>query len=415
MRYVEPSPVSGLVRAPHSKSVFQRAVAAACLAPGTSRLLARDLCRDDLAALGLASGLGAQVTQAPGAVEIRGGGRPSGERISCGESGLSLRLFSALASLFEKEIVLAGSGSLTRRPVGMVVAPLRELGAACTTAGGFPPVTVRGPIHGGRVTVDASTSSQFLTGLLLALPCCRSDSEVSAPGLKSRPYVELTLNLLRQFGIEVDAAPDLEFFRISGGQEYRPVELEVEGDWSGGAFLLVAGALGGPLEVAGLDPASVQADRAVLDALTAAGAELEITPAAIRVAPGSPRAFAFDATDCPDLFPPLTVLALALPGRSRIRGVSRLRHKESDRAAALVEEFSRIGSRIEVEDDMMYVTGGRVSGGQADARGDHRIAMALALAALRAEHPVGISGAESVSKSYPGFFADLEKMGAKVR
>lgn len=415
MKLVRPSAIKGRVAAPHSKSVFQRAAAAACLARGESVLRASDLCADDRAALRAAAALGAGVEEVPGSVRIRGGGEAPGGTIDCGESGLCLRLFAALAALSGAEYLLRASGSLLSRPVGMLSGPLAALGASCRSRDGFPPLTVRGPLRGGNIELDGSVTSQFLTGLLLALPLCPEGSEIRVRELKSRPYVELTLETVRAFGGRIEAERDLSAFRIGGSQRYRPREMEIEGDWSAAAFLLAAGALAGEAEVSGLAEDSRQADRAVLAALGAAGAVWDRGPGFIRARGGNLRPFRFDASDCPDLFPPLAALALGCPGASEIAGAHRLRHKESDRAAALREEFAKLGGRIEVNGDIMTVNGCRLSGGKASARGDHRIAMALALGALTARGPVEIEGDESVAKSYPGFFRDLEKLGSGVR
>jgi 3-phosphoshikimate 1-carboxyvinyltransferase len=261
---------------------------------------------------------------------------------------------------------------------------------------------------------------------------------IEVENLVSRGYVDLTLDVMRSFGVRAERSADYSEFRVPGGQTYGSTSYRTEGDWSGAAFLLVAGALaarGAPAEVRGLDPGSSQPDRAILDALRAAGAGLELAPGAVRVrTAGGLRAFSFDATDCPDLFPPLAALAAFCEGISVITGADRLRAKESDRAAALEEELGKLGIRIEVEGDRMLVRGResgaavRPGGGEVppsgtdadetavsvDSRGDHRIAMAAAVAALAGAVRVEIRGAECVSKSYPTFFEDLAALGARV-
>jgi 3-phosphoshikimate 1-carboxyvinyltransferase len=294
----------------------------------------------------------------------------------------------------------------------MVEAPLCALGAACRTRGGFPPIRVRGPIRGGAVEVDGRPGSQLLTGLLIALPLCAEDSIVSCPALASKPYVALTLELLGRFGVRVDADAGMERFRVPGGQRPAPTALRIEGDWSGAAFPLVAGAIAGAAEVTGLDPGSRQADRAVLEALAAAGARCRVTPEAVRVERGELRAFEFDAGHCPDLLPPLAALAAHCAGESVLGGAARLVGKESDRRAALVEELGGLGLAIRADGDVMRIRGGALRGGRVDARGDHRIAMAAAVAALGAAAPVEIEGDGCVAKSYPRFFEDLGRMGA---
>jgi 3-phosphoshikimate 1-carboxyvinyltransferase len=413
---------------------MQRAVACALLAEGESLLRSPGRSADCLAALSVARALGATILDRGDAIAIRGTGAiglrgsaadgtstadyPSARtlRVSCGESGLCIRMFSPIAALFSRVIELGAEGSLARRPVAMVEAPLVQLGAECGTASGLPPVRVRGPLRGGRAEVDGRASSQLLTGLLIALPLAESDSELEVEGLSSRGYVELTLDTMRAFGVRAERDAAFRRFSIPGGQAYRAAGFTVEGDWSGAAFLLVAGALaasGAPLVVRGLDAGSSQPDRAIVEALRSCGASVEVVAGEIRVGRDRLDAFDFDATDCPDLFPPLAALALACEGMTSLRGAERLRGKESDRAAALSEEFAKLGARIEVEGDLMRVfgvgrsKGGALAGGSVDSRGDHRIAMAAAVASLFCGAPVEIAGSECVAKSWPTFFEDL--------
>jgi 3-phosphoshikimate 1-carboxyvinyltransferase len=418
--------IGGRVAAPPSKSSMQRAVACALLAGGESAgseslLRSPSSSADCLAALGLARALGASVEERGGSMAVGGalrGGPPSAgtRRLSCGESGLCIRMFSPIAALFPGESLLEAEGSLRSRGVGMIEPSLRELGAFCETSSGLPPVRVRGPLLGGRARVDGHASSQLLTGLLIALPLAEGDSLLEVEGLASRGYVDLSLATMRAFGVEAERDEAFTLFRVPSGQRYRPAEVAIEGDWSGAAFLLVAAALAAietPLEVAGLDASSPQPDRAVLDALRAAGARVEILPAGLRIARARLQAFEFDASSCPDLFPPLVALAAACEGTSKIKGVGRLRGKESDRAAALTEEFGAFGAMVGIEGDEMIVrgigfaAGRRLAGGRVDSRGDHRIAMAAAIASLYCASQVEILGSECVAKSWPTFFEDL--------
>ncbi|HYA49301.1 MAG TPA: 3-phosphoshikimate 1-carboxyvinyltransferase [Burkholderiales bacterium] len=411
---VHPSSIEGAVKAPPSKSVMQRFTAAALLAEGrTTRIRNPSVCDDSLAALRVAGELGAAIKATLGEVVIQGGLEPRSRELDCRESGLCLRLFTAVAALRPEELVLSGRGSLLRRSVEMVERPLRELGASCQTESGFPPVLVRGPLVGGTAFVDGSASSQFLSGLLMALPLAGRDSRLVVRNLMSRPYVDMTLQVLAACGVKVRNENYGEFI-VPAGQAYAPGDLEVEGDWSAAAALLVAGAVGGKLRVHGLRPDSVQADRRVLTALGAAGARVRVLGDSAEVEKSDLRAFSFDATDAPDLLPPLVALACHCAGTSTLAGASRLRGKESDRAAALVEEFGRLGARIAVEGDVIEVRGGMLAAGEVHSAGDHRIAMALAAAALCARGTVAIDGAECVAKSYPGFFEDLASVGGKI-
>jgi 3-phosphoshikimate 1-carboxyvinyltransferase len=413
-RSIASSRIEGEVQAPPSKSLMLRAVAAAVLTEGRAVTITNpSACDDAEAALGIAEGLGAAVRREAGRVVIEAGARPAARVLQCGESGLALRLFPAVAALRPGEFVFEGRGSLLRRPVGMLEAPLRALGAACETRGGFAPVTVRGPLRGGRAVVDGGLSSQALTGLLLALPRAAGDSELVVPEIKSRAYVEMTLEFLGRAGIEVSGGvPGV--LRIPGGQSYAPTHYAVEGDWSGAAFLLVAGALAGEITVRGLDVRSLQADRAVCEALERCGADLTVADSGVSSRRRDLRAFAMDLADAPDLFPPLTALACFCEGTTRLEGVDRLRHKESDRAAALERELGRLGADLRVEGNALVVRGGPLGGGTASSRGDHRIAMALAVAGLRAGADVVVEDAQCVDKSYPRFFEDLAAVGGRI-
>ena len=409
MRFIKSAGVSGRIDAPPSKSMMQRAVIAATLAHGQSIIANPSFCDDALAAMEVARALGAEVERESARVRIRGGPGAKGGLLDCGESGTCMRMISAVAALQDREFIISGKGSLLKRPVGMVEKPLRALGAECSTNGGLPPLRVRGPIHGGRVEADGSESSQFVSGLLMALPLCREDSEVSVRGLRSRDYLEMTLSLMRHFGVEVRAGSGMEKFEVKGSQEYRPGGYEVEGDWSGAAFMLVAGAIAGEVEIRNLGRGK-QPDQAIGQVLCDAGAVVEYGGGAVRAGRGALKAFEYDAGGSPDLFPPLAALACSCEGRSVIFGASRLRHKESDRAAVLAQELGKLGADIKIAGDRMEVTGRKLRGGRVNPRGDHRIAMAAAIAALNSEKGVEIEDEGCVSKSYPGFFEDLERV-----
>jgi 3-phosphoshikimate 1-carboxyvinyltransferase len=407
MIHIPPGPIRGRLRAPASKSHLQRVLLAAALSEAETTVQDPGRSADGQACLGVIQALGARVQQGQGLLRIRGGGPVRERTLACFESGFCLRAAAAVASLWEEEFTLTGHGSLARRPMDMVLEPLRQLGVRCRTQGGLPPIQVRGPLRGGRAVVDGRESSQFLSGLLLALPRGRGDSELEVLGLRSTPYVRMTLEVLARFGVRVEAAPDCSWFRVPGGQTYRAEGLVVEGDWSGAAFLLVAGALAGEVTVTGLDPASAQADRAVLEALELAGARVRWDGPELTVASAQLRAFDFDATDCPDLFPPLAALACAARGTSRIRGADRLSHKESDRGSALVSELTALGARLEVRAGVMEITGGPLEGGTVDPHNDHRMAMACAVAGLVSRDGVHMAGEGCVAKSYPEFFQAL--------
>ena len=406
-----PSKVNGIIHAPAGKSMTQRAYAAALLCRGTTTILHPSHCDDSMAALGIIKTLGAEVVQGGDEISVLGGFLVKNQSLNCGESGLAMRMFAPIAALHHKEITFNGKGSLSARPVNMIGEALTQLGARFNSNNGFLPFSVQGPLKGGFAGIDGSVSSQLLTGLLMALPLAAADSEIKVKNLKSKPYVAMTLQLLSDFGIEVEN-DNFENFRIRGNQLYKPCEYSIEGDWSGAVFMMVAGAISGVTTIKGLKLDSLQSDKAILEALSLAEVSFMATEDSIEVVKSKLRAFEFDATDCPDLFPPLAALAANCIGQSIIKGVGRLIHKESNRALTISRELKNLGIKVEITGDEMHITGGKISGGECDSHNDHRIAMMISVLALNAGSPVTITNAECVNKSYPAFFEHLKKLGA---
>jgi 3-phosphoshikimate 1-carboxyvinyltransferase len=412
-RYLVPSALKGSVKAPASKSMTQRAIAAALLTDGQSIIRNPSYCDDSLAALSIAVGLGARVEPKVDELKIIGSAILKESKLNCGESGLAIRMFSPIAALYPSEITLVGANSLKKRPMFMIAEALNQFGVECKSTDGFLPLVIKGPLNGGKCEIDGSVSSQLLTGLLMALPLASKDSEIIVRNLKSKPYIDMTIQLLSLFGITVENL-NYTLFRIHGNQKYTPHDYTVEGDWSGGAFMLVAGAINGEISVTGLMKNSRQSDMSILAALGKAGANLIIGEDRIDIKKSELKAFDFNATESPDLFPPLVALACYCKGISSIKGVSRLIHKESNRAATLKEEFGKMSIKVEISEDTMLVTGGRPEGVRVESHDDHRIAMAVAVAALGATGKVSIRDSQCVAKSYPGFFDDLRHLGALV-
>lgn len=408
----------GAITPPCSKSYAQRALAAALLAKGRTTLRGIELCRDTRSAIAVIESLGAEVEIVDSnTLQITGGLNPRTDRLNVGESGLSARLFTPVASLHDKPIVIEGEGTLRHRPMSMMVVPLKELGVDVRDGGGRLPIEVCGPMRGGRVTVDGSMSSQFVTGLLIALPLAERDTTIEVEGLVSTPYIDMTLETLERFGVEVMYHEgDYSEFYIEGGQEFRAVDYTIESDWSAAATIMVAAAIAGEVTINNLSTLSRQADTAVCRALERAGASLIIEENSITVAHRPLEAFSFDATNSPDLFPALVALAAASDGVSTLYGIRRLRGKESDRGEVLKEEYAKLGIDIELDydEDVMRVVGGEPAAAEVDSHDDHRIAMSLAVTALRIKEPVEIKNKECVAKSYPSFFEDIEtlKLGA---
>ncbi len=401
--------VGGDVTPPCSKSYAQRCIAAALLCGSKSVLRNVEMCDDTQAALRVAGALGAAVERIDAhTYAVTGPIRPLERVLDIGESGLSTRLFTPIASLCSEPITITGHGSILSRPINMMTAPLRTLGVKVRDNGGFLPVTVQGPIHGGEVHVDGSVSSQFVTGLLMSLPMAQHDTTIYVSDLKSTPYIEMTIDTMHRFGVEIQHRDFSEFF-VPGSQSYSPVDMNIEGDWSGASCLLAAGAVSGSVTLHNLNPVSLQADVAMIEALSRAGAEIISTSDTLTVSRRELRAFSFDATSCPDLFPALAALAASCDGTSAIKGTTRLLHKESDRAKAIQTEYGRLGIEVDIESqpDTMLIRGGGMRGACVDSHGDHRMAMSLAVAALSAEGTTTITGAECVAKSYSDFWDDF--------
>ena len=416
---IHPSAVGGIIQAPASKSSMQRACAAALLAGGVTIIRNPGHSNDDHAAMQIIQNLGATVHSEGGKLLVESRGvKPVNDFIDCGESGLSIRMFTPLAALSEKQITVKGSGSLALRPMDFFDEVLPMIGAEVKSNNGKLPLVIKGPVKPKDITVDGSLSSQFLTGLLMAYSAAGARNvSITVKDLKSRPYIDLTLAVMKDFGMKLPQNRNYEsfYFDESHAPGSASRSYTVEGDWSGGAFLLVAGAISGNIIVQGLDIASTQADRAILQALIDCGAGLSIREGLIELRPLPLRAFHFNATDCPDLFPPLVALAACCSGTTSIQGARRLTHKESNRALTLQEEFGKMGIEIILQDDLMLVKGGTgISGASVHSRHDHRIAMAATVAALKADGPVSIAEAEAVNKSYPDFYDHLRQLGAKI-
>lgn len=405
---------------------MQRACAAALLHDGKTIIDHPGYSNDDRAAIELIQQMGAVVKMDEGKlVIISKGVKPVGNQVNCGESGLGIRMFAPIISLSEKEITINGEGSLLKRPMDFFDEVLPKLGVAIISNAGKLPLKVTGPLQPRTIEIDGSLSSQFLTGLIMAYSAAgATDVSIKVNNLKSRPYIDLTLDVMRKFGFNVPGNKNYEefYFHSSLGEHSDVASstslrtYHVEGDWSGGAFLLVAGAIAGNIVVEGLDVSSTQADKAILTALQETGAVLSIQPNRIEIGPPKKlKPFHFDATESPDLFPPLVALASYCDGKSAIRGATRLTHKESDRAMTLQQEFVKMGVEIILQDDLMIIEGGNgVRASQVHSRHDHRIAMACAVVSLRANGETIIEEAQAINKSYPDFYSDMQRLGASV-
>jgi 3-phosphoshikimate 1-carboxyvinyltransferase len=417
-----PSSINGSVMAAASKSAMQRACALALLHEGETLIHNPGQSNDDKAALSIIENLGAKREHLPdGSIKISGGKSSNENRakqaINCGESGLSIRMFAPIAALNKGQVTITGSGSLLTRPMDFFDSIFPQLGIDIKSNDGKLPLVIHGPLQPQNITVDGSLSSQFLTGLLIAF--AKSVKEpviITVTDLKSKPYIDLTLQMMEHFGYKI-INNNYESFRVTPINQPTDqlINYTVEGDWSGAAFLLVAGAIAGKITVKGLDIYSAQADKAILQALMMSKAIISITAEEIEIGPASLQPFQFDATDCPDLFPPLVALASYCKGISVIQGVNRLAHKESNRALTLQEEFGKMGVMIKLQDDLMIIEGGvELKGAAMHSHHDHRIAMAAAVAALKANGETTIEEADAINKSYPAFYEHLKQLGAAL-
>lgn len=425
---IRPSSISESIPAPASKSAMQRACASALISTRRSIIHNPGHSNDDKAALRVIAALGAKVTELDnGSIEIDSSAidlsspavGQSGLTVNCGESGLGIRMFSPIIALSRLPVTITGEGSLVSRPMDFFDEILPRLNITIKSNNGKLPITLSGPLQPRNIEIDGSLSSQFLTGLLMAYAAAKArDVTIKVNELRSRPYIDLTLAVMEAFGLKTPENKNYKAFYFDQSPAQIPsaeIVYTVEGDWSGASFLLVAGAIAGKMEISGLNVESTQADRRIMEALVEAGAIVEDTVNGISVRSGSLKAFEFDATDCPDLFPPLVALAAYCEGTTKIQGVSRLAHKESDRGIALQKEFGKMGLQIDLQDDLMLVHGGKgLTGATVHSHHDHRIAMACAVAGLKADGPTTIEDAEAINKSYPDFYDDLRKLGAVI-
>lgn len=408
---IQPGLLSGTVRIPASKSDSQRAILCAALADGKSRLSGIGNSEDEKAMLHSIGVLGAKVNFSLSSfAEITGiTGITEPLNLSAGESGLGLRLLTCVSAGFDQKVTLNGSGSLLKRPMNFFDEVLPEFGCEVTTTSGYLPIEVLGPLKGNDVTVDGSMSSQFISGLLMALPRSERESLLTVSDMKSGAYIQMTLKTLHKFGIDIENRGNV--FRIPGNQSYRATDYAIEGDWSSASYWLAASAVGHRISVSGLNMGSLQADKALLNALMNAGCKIQIENQSVSVDGENIRPFEFDAENCPDLFPALVVLAAKCEGISCIKGVRRLEHKESNRGITLQSEFGKMGLKIDLNDDEMLIHGtGKLQGAVVSSHHDHRIAMSLAIAGSFATGETMIRNSEAVAKSYPDFWEHFKAL-----
>ena len=396
---ITPSLLHGKITVPPSKSISHRALICAALAGGRSVLHNVLDCEDTNATADALTALGAHITRSGADITVDGISEPAAKAdINCRESGSTLRFMIPIAAALGTEASFDGSANLPNRPITPYIEEFPKHGVFFGSE--KMPYSIKGKLSGGIFYVTGDISSQFITGYMLAMPLTDTDCTIALTSvLQSRPYAELTADVMRTFGADVDIGEN--DFRIKAGTVYRPQEYTVEADMSQAAFFLVANALGGNTEPVNLNYESVQGDRAII----------EITRDFMK---NGGKAFDVDAENIPDLVPILTVLACFADGTSHITNCARLRIKECDRLAAISDELNRLGGKIEAGTDFLTIHGVKeLHGGDCATYNDHRIAMSLAIASQRCTGPLTIRGAECVSKSYPDFFGDLKALGGK--
>ena len=411
---ITPAPLGGREQAVPSKSHAHRLLLCAALCRESTLLHIPAPSVDILVTMDCLRALGCQIDSLPGG-DFR---LTPPEHISpspalfCRESGSTLRFLLPVAAALGSEARFSGEGRLPERPLEPLLTQLMEHGAAFSAPS--LPFTLSGKRKGGVFTLPGDVSSQYITGLLLAAPLMAEGCEIllTSP-LQSAPYVEMTLSAMAQFGVTVEKTS--QGFRVAPGQHCQsPGPVTAEGDWSGAAFFLCAGALGGPVTVSGLAPRSSQGDKAVADILRDMGAILSWDGDALTVSRGALRAVTVDSTPIPDLIPVLALTAACCEGESRFTNAGRLRLKESDRLSAICRMIVELGGTAFCEGDTLIVRGGTLRGGTVHSGGDHRMAMAAAVAACLCQQPVMIEQAQAVDKSYPSFWEEYNKRGGKT-
>ncbi len=410
---ITPQTLSGAVTIPASKSVMHRALICAALAKGESVVENIYFSEDILRTIEGLEALGATISIDGHTVTVQGITAPPKEAtIDCGESGSTIRFLIPIAAALGVKATFVGQGKLVSRPLDIYAESLPSHGITFSYDG-ILPATIEGILQGGHYTLRGDVSSQFITGLLFCLPLLASDSVLTIlPPFESQSYVNITIDCLKSFGVEV-IAEDLSY-RIVGNQQYKPCRYTVESDYSQAAFFLTAQSFGHPLSVSAFSSHSVQGDAAMLSILSDCGADIRLQGDSFVMHKPPTKPFAISAEDIPDLVPILSVLATQLQGISTIRRVARLKLKESDRIASTMALVRALGGMIDYKDDCITIHPSTLTGGVVDCHNDHRIAMAGAIAATIVQGVVTLQGAECVAKSYPTFFEEYSRLGGQV-
>ncbi len=409
---ISPHPLSGCISVPPSKSAAHRAIICAALADGISIIQPIELSNDIRATIECVKALGTTVKLDGKVLTVDGSTTFNRKNtlLDCGESGSTLRFLIPVAAVGNVSAKFVGHGLLPKRPIGIYLDCLPKKGIQCKTEGGLP-LEINGQLKSGIFEIPGNVSSQFITGLLLALPMLSDGSEIvlTSP-LESVGYINMTMDIMRAFGVSIQKTGT--GYKINGNQKYKPQYFTVEGDWSHAIFFMSAAALGKTVTIDNLNINSSQGDKACMDLFLRFGADVKNENGRIIISPNKLKGIDIDATNIPDLVPALAVTAALAEGKTTITGASRLRIKECDRLRAMTDGLSSLGADIKETDDGLIINGvKKLSGGNVEGYNDHRIVMSMAVAAIRSDGDVIISDMESINKSYPAFFEDYKKLG----
>jgi 3-phosphoshikimate 1-carboxyvinyltransferase len=418
-----PGILNGEIRIPPSKSISHRAIICSGLCEGENTIKNVLLSQDILDTCNALEALGINILYTKedqgetNTLTIRGNPnlRPIKNIIDCGESGSTLRFLIPLATLTKEKLTFKGRGRLVKRPLDPYFEIFKNQDIPYESNNKGLPLSVNGTLHPGIYKVPGDISSQFITGLMLALPLLKGDSRIiiTTP-LESKGYIDLTLEMLKKFSIEVENEEYKEFY-IRGNQKFKPVSYRVEGDFSQSAFWFAAGILGGKIRTTHLNINSLQGDKIIIDFIRKMAGNIIVEEQGVTTIASTTKGITIDASQCPDLVPILAVLGALTKGTTNIINAQRLRIKESDRLWALASELNKLGGRVrELEDGLIIQGVDALRGGVVDSWNDHRIAMALAIASIKCTKPVIITNSDAVKKSYPSFWQDFSRLGGRI-
>ncbi|MCY6485007.1 3-phosphoshikimate 1-carboxyvinyltransferase [Clostridium aestuarii] len=425
---ITPSNLEGTVKIPPSKSLAHRAVICAGLAEGES-IIDNIVFSDDITATTNAMKNLGVIVNRQNLMEIdknednretlKVKGRKDlkllKDSIDCIESGSTLRFLIPIALLTEEEVTFKGRGKLVSRPLDIYYEIFQKQDIRYKNNNGELPLKAKGKLKPDVFELKGNVSSQFISGLLFVLPLLDNDSKIiMTTELESKGYVDLTIDMLYKFGVEIENK-DYKQFYIKGNQKYENRNYRVEGDFSQAAFWIVAGILGSNIKCEDLSIDSLQGDKAILDIVKKMGANISITDEHIEVKNSKTKGIVIDASECPDIIPVLTVLAAVSEGTTKVINAERLRIKECDRLKAIAEELNKIGADVKELEDSLIIKGKEsLRGGTVDSWNDHRIAMAMAVASVKCKEPLTITNSNAVKKSYPQFWNDFSMLGGKI-